>query len=173
MRLFRWGRSEINMLPLESQRHCSRGAIKEIWTTVGIIKSTREGERDGWRDGPSEVFLTETYQKHKKSKGSWMYKEPGELSTIKIIAGSKNKSSEVWKCNVLLFECQMISCRSLCHDITKTTKPASKMQSFPHTQEETSKIPKETKTLFQKCALNFENKIRCIIANTERTDLKC
>ena len=137
MRLFRWGRSEINMLPLESQRHCSRGAIKEIWTTVGIIKSTREGERDGWRDGPSEVFLTETYQKHKKSKGSWMYKEPGELSTIKIIAGSKNKSSEVWKCNVCFLNvkwfpagaCAMISLRlqsqllKCSHSLTLKKKP--------------------------------------------------
>ena len=57
------------MLPLESQRHCSRGAIKELRTTVGIMKGTKEGERDGWRDGPSEVFFTETYQKHKKRKG--------------------------------------------------------------------------------------------------------
>lgn len=58
------------MLPLESQRHCSRGAVKELWTTAGVTKGAKEGERDAWRDGPSEVFLAETYQNHKKSKGS-------------------------------------------------------------------------------------------------------
>ena len=53
------------MLPLESQRHCSRGAVKELWTTVGVTKGAKEGERDA----ESQTFRARFSISNQKSQG--------------------------------------------------------------------------------------------------------